>query len=171
MTGDTIIMEATLEDDSVASAVYQLGGDGVVRSRFTLTSPEFTEMTAGFRWVRRMVRKTVADEWKAFLYGSGRLDLSDKFREGLRPRRPGRGGLPIADLALLVQRYVQLCATESEPMAQLQFLYYEDESKARLNQRLRRAQQVGLFTGRPGRGHAGGEMTEKCKRVLAGELR
>lgn len=168
--GDRLTLTTHLEDGSVAEAELWLGDDGTVRSRYTLTSPDTTDVTEGLPWVRSMIRPDVAQAWDQFIYGpSNWLQLTDEFRTGLRPRHPGRKGMPVADLALLVERYVTACVEDTEPMERLRTLYYPDEPKARLNQRLRRAQELGLFTGRPGRGRAGGEMTDKCRRVRAGE--
>lgn len=166
--GDTLTLTTELEDESVAVAELWLGDDGVVRSRYSLTSPETTDVTEGLPWVRSMIRPEVAQTWKGFIFeGVPWLELSDEFRAGLRPRHPGRKGRPVADLALLVQCYVTACEESTEPMELLLSRDYPGETKQALNRRLRRAVDLGLMTKRPGPGRAGGEMTDECRRVLA----
>jgi hypothetical protein len=161
-------LRTELEDGSVAFAELRLDDDGTVALRWFLTSPDTADVSAFFNSVRSKLGAGLADAWENFIYAPNNwLQLSEELQAGLRPGKPGRKGAPIGDLAILVERYVAACAESDKPMELLLTRHYPDETKPRLNKRLRRAQELGLFTGRPGRGKAGGEMTDTCWRLLA----
>ncbi len=46
---------------------------------------------------------------------------------------------------------------------------YPLEKSGDIHRYLKKAERLGLIADRPGRGKPGGTMTEKCRRVLAGE--
>lgn len=68
-------------------------------------------------------------------------------------------------VARFVERY--LSAVEEGRGSASQFAETEGYTPQGVSRILRRAEGLGLLTGRPGRGKAGGTMTDECRRLLA----
>ena len=169
--GDTLTMTTELEDGTVVTATYALGADGVVRpGPLVLAPPPDLDLTDTASWLTRHVNKAVSDAFQSHLYSSTNwLGLTDGFKAGLNKRQPGRRGLPLAELALLVQRYLAACEKTTQPMELLLTHEYHGLTKDVLNGRLKQAAKKDLIVRTGTKSRAGGEMTDRCRRVLAGE--
>ena len=104
-----------------------------------------------------MVRVVVSDA-----QGFG-VNLDVDVTEFARRPRPGRSGRPDIFYARLAAEYIELLRTGSTPTKDLAEKHHY--SPASMRDYLNKARSRGLLT-RPQRGRAGGELTDKARRLL-----
>lgn len=165
-----VTMSSQLEDGWSITGVC-IYRNGRVRIRdVTLTPPNDSDTIADLKQALRRIRMTwVAQEWEWVLARSSWAELPPEWRSGVRESpRPGRSGHPPAFYAEWVERYLDACENHARPMNDL-VADHPGVNASAIHRYLKRAEQLGLIADRPGRGRAGGTMTERCRRVLAGE--
>lgn len=137
-------------------------------SSLTFFPPKDDDTALALRRLRRMGLSEVHALWERMLRFHW-MDLPDEWRAGmLDTARPGRRGWPLGFYADWVRRYVDACDRSDTPV-ELLVNEHPGETKAAIHRYLAAAEKRGLIADRPGRGKAGGRMTDKCQRVLAGE--
>lgn len=118
--------------------------------------------------MRRLRLPWVARQWEYVLTQAKWAELPEEWRTGIRESpRPGRAGHPPAFYAEWVERYLSACEGPT-PVASLAAAH-PGVTPESIKRYLQKAEREGLIADRPGRGKAGGTMTDKCRRILAGE--
>lgn len=169
---ERLTMESELEDGwRVTGTLVFREGRVRVRSVTFVPGPHGDDTVFSLRMLRRMNLGWVQRQWEGVLRGSMYVDLPDKWQRGmLASPRAGRRGHPDAFYAQWVARYLEACEASETPVRALVKQWGEKgETTASINRYVKRAEVLGLITERPGRGRAGGTMTEKCKELLEGE--
>lgn len=106
------------------------------------------------------------------LYAAAERHFKDRTRVdptmwGGLPRRPGRNGHPIEYYADWTRRYLEAFGRVGQKCVK-DLVAQDPNYDARFIQRtIDKADQLGLISDRPGRGKAGGTMTDRCREVLA----
>lgn len=166
--GDRVRLDARLPDGStVKTALGLVNGRVVVVEGLTITLPVSRD---SFDDLHEPLAKAglgpVHADWARWLRESAQLvELPPGWAEALGPGRIGRRGHNDAFYAEWVRRYVDACARSDTPMKLLQ-AEYPNETGDSLNRYVRKAGRLGLITNRPGHGKPGGEMTDRCRRIL-----
>lgn len=165
-----VTLESELEDGWKVRGVCGYRDGRVRLEEVTFRPPAGEDTITDLKaQMRRLRLPWVAREWEYVLKRGWWAELPEEWRNGLSESpRPGRLGHPPAFYAEWVEKYLAACGRTGTPTAEL-VKTHPGESPQSISRYLQKAERDGLITDRPGRGKAGGTMTDKCRRILAGE--
>jgi hypothetical protein len=164
--GNSATTESDLDNGWVIGALWVHRRGRVRLDKVTLRPPPNRDTMVELKaMMRRLHMGAVGREWESALRGMW-LDLPERWRSGLAESpRPGRAGHPPEFYAEWAQRYVAACERRDQPVAWL-VDQHPGVSKQSIARYLAKAEQLDLITNRPGRGRAGGELTERARHLL-----